>query len=205
MILCICTVSPKHSLLSGGSRGGLLEPPSYPPFLNILWKWNNLVSMRLNYFIFMRYVRKMGTGAQQRIKGLAQWRNAVPPTSLAAATRLFISYISRRRPYIMNMFRIGQNMKPLYAAYMLETWYVSLTHISLATSTSTSGWIWKTTALWRESKFGVLWIPTFVVLIQAHKVIFTFRAVEVWYLFYSKNERTFWPQIYTTNVRMQRQ
>ena len=30
-----------------------------PLFLNILWKWNNLVSVRPNYFIFMGYLRKM--------------------------------------------------------------------------------------------------------------------------------------------------
>ena len=29
-----------------------------PLFLNILWTWNNLVSMRPNYFIFMGYLRK---------------------------------------------------------------------------------------------------------------------------------------------------
>ena len=27
-------------------------PPPPPPFLNILWKWNSLVSVRPNYFIF---------------------------------------------------------------------------------------------------------------------------------------------------------
>ena len=42
---------------SGRPRGGSLEPPIPPPlFLNILWKWTNLVS---NYFIFMGYLRKM--------------------------------------------------------------------------------------------------------------------------------------------------
>ena len=31
-------------------------PLSIPSFLNILWKWNNLVSVRPNYFIFMGYL-----------------------------------------------------------------------------------------------------------------------------------------------------
>ena len=30
---------------SGGSSGGSLEPPPHPQFINILWKWNNLVSV----------------------------------------------------------------------------------------------------------------------------------------------------------------
>ena len=34
------------------------NPPPCPPFLNILWKWNNLVTVRPNYFIFMGYLRK---------------------------------------------------------------------------------------------------------------------------------------------------
>ena len=50
----------KFTRISGESRGDSgvsLEPPSppHPPFLNILWKWNNLVSVRPNYFIFMGY------------------------------------------------------------------------------------------------------------------------------------------------------
>ena len=47
---------------SGGSRGvsgGTLDPLPPPPPLNIPWKWNNLVSVRPNYFIFMGYLRKM--------------------------------------------------------------------------------------------------------------------------------------------------
>ena len=32
--------------------------PTCPPFLNILWKWNNFVSMRPNYFISMGYLGK---------------------------------------------------------------------------------------------------------------------------------------------------
>ena len=39
-------------------------PPPPPPFLNILWKWNNLVSVRANYFIFMGYSRKMRLNQQ---------------------------------------------------------------------------------------------------------------------------------------------
>ena len=33
-----------------------LPPP--PPFFNIIWKWNNLISLRRNRFIFMGYLRK---------------------------------------------------------------------------------------------------------------------------------------------------
>ena len=40
-----------------GSRGSL-EPTLNPRFLNILWKWNNLVSVRPNYFIFMGCLSK---------------------------------------------------------------------------------------------------------------------------------------------------
>ena len=44
-----------------GVQGVLSNPPPPPPprpFLNIPWKWNNLVSMRLNYFNFIGYLRK---------------------------------------------------------------------------------------------------------------------------------------------------
>ena len=48
---------------SGGSRGGswglLYSPPPPPQFLNILWKWNNLVPVRPNYFIFIGYLGRM--------------------------------------------------------------------------------------------------------------------------------------------------
>ena len=40
----------------------LLPPPPPPPppqFLNILWKWNNLVPVRPNYFIFIGYLGRM--------------------------------------------------------------------------------------------------------------------------------------------------
>ena len=48
--------------VSSGSRGGQgvsLNPPSRPQFLYNLWKWNNLVSVRPNYFVFMGYLRKI--------------------------------------------------------------------------------------------------------------------------------------------------
>ena len=35
-----------------------------PSFLNILWKWNNLVSVRPNYFIFMGYFIKIRLNQQ---------------------------------------------------------------------------------------------------------------------------------------------
>ena len=41
-----------------GLRGFARTPPPRQPFLNILWKWNNLVSGRPNYFIFMGHLRK---------------------------------------------------------------------------------------------------------------------------------------------------
>ena len=47
---------------SGGSRGGSggsLGPPPRHPLFNILWKWNNLVSVRQNYFICKEYLRKL--------------------------------------------------------------------------------------------------------------------------------------------------
>ena len=40
--------------------------PHCPRFLNILWKWNNLVSMRPNYFIFMGYLRQMRLNHKKR-------------------------------------------------------------------------------------------------------------------------------------------
>ena len=55
----------RSSCISGGSIGGSLEPPSCPPFFNILWKWNNLVSQRPNYFIFLGYLRKMSKNQQK--------------------------------------------------------------------------------------------------------------------------------------------
>ena len=45
----------KISGRSTGGLGGSLELPPCPQFLNILWKWNNLVSVRPNYFIFVGY------------------------------------------------------------------------------------------------------------------------------------------------------
>ena len=35
------------------------SPPPPPPFLNVLWKWNNWVSVRPNYFFFIEYLGKM--------------------------------------------------------------------------------------------------------------------------------------------------
>ena len=49
------------SWFSGGSRGvqrDRLKTPSLPPVFNILWKWNNKVSIRPNYFILVGYLRK---------------------------------------------------------------------------------------------------------------------------------------------------
>ena len=71
--LFLCTFRLQHSIsaysrdsdetkpmhISGGSRGGWFKPTLCPSFLNILWKWNNLVSVRPNYFIFMGCLRKM--------------------------------------------------------------------------------------------------------------------------------------------------
>ena len=42
-----------------GLRGFARTPIPRPKFLSIPWKWNNLVSKRPNYFIFMRDLRKM--------------------------------------------------------------------------------------------------------------------------------------------------
>ena len=41
-----------------GVQGVRLNPLARPQFLNIPWKWNNLVSLRPNYFIFMGYLRQ---------------------------------------------------------------------------------------------------------------------------------------------------
>ena len=49
---------------------GSSTPPPPPPlvfsFLNILWKWNNLVSVSPNYFIFMGYLRQMRSNQQSK-------------------------------------------------------------------------------------------------------------------------------------------
>ena len=52
-------------LLRGGSRisvGFTLLILSHFFFLNIPWKWNNLVSLRPNYFIFIVYFKRGGGG-----------------------------------------------------------------------------------------------------------------------------------------------
>ena len=57
---------PRHEIIrvhppppgSRGVHGVQGNPPPRPPFLNILWKWNDLVSVRPNYFIFMGFLRK---------------------------------------------------------------------------------------------------------------------------------------------------
>ena len=59
-----------HSGRSRGGSGGWLRPPPYPLFLNIQWKWNNLVSVRPKYFIFMRYLRKMRENQQSKPQNL---------------------------------------------------------------------------------------------------------------------------------------
>ena len=41
-----------------------LSPPPPPPFLNVLWKWNNWVSVRPNYFFFIGYLGKMRENQQ---------------------------------------------------------------------------------------------------------------------------------------------
>ena len=41
-----------------GVRSNPTPAPPPPPFFNILWKWNNLVSVRPNYFIFVWYLSK---------------------------------------------------------------------------------------------------------------------------------------------------
>ena len=43
---------------------GVAWAPSPLPFLNILWKWNNLGSLRPNYFIIMGYLSKMRSNQQ---------------------------------------------------------------------------------------------------------------------------------------------
>ena len=53
----IANVKLNQWRIQRGFRGVLSNPPP-PPFLNILWKWNNLLSVRPNYFIFMGYLRK---------------------------------------------------------------------------------------------------------------------------------------------------
>ena len=57
-MLCFCTICSYSGGSRGGSRGSLKLPSLIPLFLNIPWKWNNLVSVRPNYFIFMKYLRK---------------------------------------------------------------------------------------------------------------------------------------------------
>ena len=43
-----------------GGLGGRLNPTPRPrPILNILWNWNDLVSVRPKYFIFVGFLRKM--------------------------------------------------------------------------------------------------------------------------------------------------
>ena len=50
---------PLWTLFNGGSRGGSGGSITPPPPCNILWKWNNLVSVRPKYFIFMGFLRKL--------------------------------------------------------------------------------------------------------------------------------------------------
>ena len=45
---------------------GVRLNPHPRPNLNILWKWNNLVSVRPNYFILMGYLRKMKKKSAKR-------------------------------------------------------------------------------------------------------------------------------------------
>ena len=42
-------------------------------FLNIPWKWNNLVSLRSNYFIFIGYLKMGGGGGGGGLEGGPLW------------------------------------------------------------------------------------------------------------------------------------
>ena len=71
-----CTVIPYSEILTysitcpvADPEWVCLNPLPVDYFFNILWKWNNLVSMRPNNFIFMEYLRKM-----------SQDQNGEPPT-----------------------------------------------------------------------------------------------------------------------------
>ena len=52
------SVDPDEMAPSGGCWGGYGFAQSPLP-LPILWKWNNLDSVRPNYFIFMGYLKKL--------------------------------------------------------------------------------------------------------------------------------------------------
>ena len=59
-----------------GAQGVRLNPLPSPVFLNILWKWNNLFSMRPNYFILMEYFReKKRFNQQSEVRKTAKIRN----------------------------------------------------------------------------------------------------------------------------------
>ena len=58
-----CTVANPEGF-GGFDRIPLLAPPPHPS-LKILWKWNNLVSVRPNSFLFMGYLGKCDKSAKR--------------------------------------------------------------------------------------------------------------------------------------------
>ena len=62
-----------------GFKGFARTPALPPPQFNIQWRWNNLVSMRQNYFILVGYLRKMRWNQQSEPPHLYIW-NSIPET-----------------------------------------------------------------------------------------------------------------------------
>ena len=63
----------KNIYCSGGSRGvqGVCSnPPPHPLFINILWIWNNLVSVRPNYFSETKLFQFHGIFKKTEIKSV---------------------------------------------------------------------------------------------------------------------------------------
>ena len=69
-----------HNFMYRGVGGSLCW--FYLIFLNIPWKWNNLVSLRPNYFIFKGYFKVVGGGEQGGWFKQTPWTSSVFPHSL---------------------------------------------------------------------------------------------------------------------------
>ena len=79
-------------------------------FLNIPWKWNNLVSLRQNYFIFIGYFTENGGGGEREFK-----RNPKPlwiRHCLCKCIKICaIRHMFGSRPAILSVIYIGIRTK----------------------------------------------------------------------------------------------
>ena len=82
-------------------------------FLNIPWKWNNLVWLRPNYFIFIRYLKRGGGGGAVRGFKRTPWTPSGSATVLYGIVEPFILPFVNFTPW-----RVGT-----HSSQRVKNWY----------------------------------------------------------------------------------